>query len=313
MTTSTARRALPLLLAGTLAALSSPLRGQAPAPEAPAPEAPLTGVPADEALDPLLEAALRWSFSDSAGAARAEGQLHIARGSRRRRDPSVEAARFTSRADSLAWVRTRRAAGRDDRFRVVVSLIERRVDVLLGDDTLLSAPAAVAANDRLAFAGRTWTFSTPRGLHRVVRKEADPLWIPPDWHYAEVARDNGLRLGRVPGRGSLRLADGSRLTVRDRFVGVIPKGSRRFMPLPVDEEVVFDETLFIPPVGSLNRRIDGELGRYRLDLGDGYLLHGTPEKDSIGNAVTHGCVRLNDEDIEWLYDHVPVGTPVYIY
>jgi L,D-transpeptidase YbiS len=50
-----------------------------------------------------------------------------------------------------------------------------------------------------------------------------------------------------------------------------------------------------------------------LNLGDGYLLHGTPYKESIGLAATHGCVRLRDEDIEWLYDHVPVGTKVYIY
>ena len=40
---------------------------------------------------------------------------------------------------------------------------------------------------------------------------------------------------------------------------------------------------------------------------------GTPYKKSIGMAATHGCIRLNDEDIEWLYDHVPVGTKVYIY
>ena len=32
--------------------------------------------------------------------------------------------------------------------------------------------------------------------------------------------------------------------------------------------------------------------------------HGTPFKDSIGKAVTHGCIRLSDEDITWLYQHV---------
>ena len=29
--------------------------------------------------------------------------------------------------------------------------------------------------------------------------------------------------------------------------------------------------------------------------------------------MTHGCVRLADDDIEWLYENVPVGTKVYIY
>jgi len=57
----------------------------------------------------------------------------------------------------------------------------------------------------------------------------------------------------------------------------------------------------------------GELGHYRLALGDGYMLHGTPYKASIGSSVTHGCIRLHDEDIEWLYENVPVGTRVYLY
>jgi len=46
------------------------------------------------------------------------------------------------------------------------------------------------------------------------------------------------------------------------------------------------------------REIVGELGHFRLDLGNGYLLHGTPYAKSIGAAVTHGCVRLYDEDID---------------
>jgi lipoprotein-anchoring transpeptidase ErfK/SrfK len=86
-----------------------------------------------------------------------------------------------------------------------------------------------------------------------------------------------------------------------------------FQTLPTDEHIVFDETLFIPPMGTKNRRVAGALGKYRLDLGDGYLLHGTPYDKSIGRAVTHGCIRLRDADIEWLYRHVPVGTEVQIY
>jgi len=220
---------------------------------------------------------------------------------------------YRSRADSLASVRTRGAAARDTRFRVVVSLLDRRVAVMLGADTIHSAPAAVATGETFTYGGRVWTFTTPRGMHRVRRKEIEPLWIPPDWHYAEVARANGLRLGVLPAARGVTLADGTRLTVRDRVVGIIRPGTTTFLPLPTDEEIVFDETLFIPPVGTINRRIVGELGPYGLDLGDGYLLHGTPDKETIGAAATHGCVRLHDEDIEWLYTFVPVGTPVYIY
>jgi hypothetical protein len=99
--------------------------------------------------------------------------------------------------------------------------------------------------------------------------------------------------------------------VQDGVAGVIENG--QFLSLPTDEHIVFGDTLYVPPLGSKNRKVEGELGKFRLNMGDGFLLHGTPYKDSIGLAATHGCVRLRDEDIEWLYEHVPVGTKVYIY
>lgn len=58
------------------------------------------------------------------------------------------------------------------------------------------------------------------------------------------------------------------------------------------------------------------LGAYALYLnlpGD-YRIHGTDIDKifGIGMQITHGCVRMYPEDIEALYNMVPVGTPVYI-
>lgn len=41
-------------------------------------------------------------------------------------------------------------------------------------------------------------------------------------------------------------------------------------------------------------------------------LHGTNEEDLIGQAVSHGCIRLREADIQALYDQISVGTPVEI-
>lgn len=41
-------------------------------------------------------------------------------------------------------------------------------------------------------------------------------------------------------------------------------------------------------------------------------FHGTPNRDSVGGAVSHGCVRLFDEDVRELFDMVQVGTPVTV-
>lgn len=48
-------------------------------------------------------------------------------------------------------------------------------------------------------------------------------------------------------------------------------------------------------------------------MGNGYLLHATPDEDSIGQLATHGCIRLRSDDIEWLFENVPVGAAVYLY
>ncbi len=44
----------------------------------------------------------------------------------------------------------------------------------------------------------------------------------------------------------------------------------------------------------------------------GVGIHGTPEDGSIGYSLSHGCIRMHIPQAEWLFDHVTVGTPVYI-
>jgi len=44
----------------------------------------------------------------------------------------------------------------------------------------------------------------------------------------------------------------------------------------------------------------------------GYGIHGTDNPSSIGSAASHGCVRMYNEDVNELYDIVPLGTPVRI-
>jgi lipoprotein-anchoring transpeptidase ErfK/SrfK len=41
-------------------------------------------------------------------------------------------------------------------------------------------------------------------------------------------------------------------------------------------------------------------------------VHGTPWPNLLGQAVSHGCVRLHNRDIRYLKSHVPLGTPVKI-
>ena len=220
---------------------------------------------------------------------------------------------FDSRADRREYEAARAKAERATGFHLVVDIFDHTLYVIDGQDTLRTVTVATASNNTLRYGGKTWRFETPRGVRTVLEKEKEPSWMPPEWHYAEVASQYGLKLRHLQRGERVRVRNGTILTTRGDEVGVIQPGETEFVPLVLDEHIVFDNTLFIPPAGTKHRTMKGELGHFRLKLGDGYQLHGTPNKASIGTSATHGCVRMHDEDIEWLYNNVPIGTKVYLY
>jgi L,D-transpeptidase ErfK/SrfK len=58
---------------------------------------------------------------------------------------------------------------------------------------------------------------------------------------------------------------------------------------------------------------DNPLGKHAMRLSKpGYLLHGTHKPAGVGMTVSHGCIRMFPEDIETLFNIVPIGTQVRI-
>lgn len=98
-----------------------------------------------------------------------------------------------------------------------------------------------------------------------------------------------------------------------------PKGKftiqdKRVNPVWTRPDWAFVEEGFpIPSKNHSSRYEYGVLGDYALSLGDGYLIHGTLYKRFIGMPVTHGCVRLGDEDLEAIFRTLSVGSKVYIF
>ena len=65
---------------------------------------------------------------------------------------------------------------------------------------------------------------------------------------------------------------------------------------------------------ELEDRIEaGTLGDYALGFGQGYFIHGTLYSRLLGRNVTHGCVRVGDEDLKAVFKAVPIGAKIYIY
>lgn len=69
----------------------------------------------------------------------------------------------------------------------------------------------------------------------------------------------------------------------------------------------------VPAQNAPERNEEGVLGDYALSLGDGYMLHGTLYQRFLGMPVTHGCIRLGDDDLKAIYQHLNVGSEVFIY
>ncbi len=78
-----------------------------------------------------------------------------------------------------------------------------------------------------------------------------------------------------------------------------------------------------PPPEMLKRRPDlprhmaggmeNPLGARALYLGSSnYRIHGSNEPDTIGQAVSSGCIRMTNDDVVDLYSRVPIGTPVVV-
>ncbi|HEU5210665.1 MAG TPA: L,D-transpeptidase [Longimicrobiales bacterium] len=197
--------------------------------------------------------------------------------------------------------------------RIVVSIDKRWLWYIVGPDTIISVPVAVGMNRGFEYAGRSFHFSTPRGTRRVLAKEEAPVWTVPEWHYYERGRHQGLEVVKLARDSRVDLSDGTVIVVRGDDVGRINHYGN-FWPFTPGNEIIFDGKVFVPPMGTNQRRVPNALGPYKLDTGNGYLIHGTHiyNEESVGQAVSHGCVRMNNQDLERLYWMVEPGTTVVI-
>lgn len=213
---------------------------------------------------------------------------------------------------SVSATRVWRKALTSRGLRVLVGTESRGLWLMRDTVVVFRAPVAVGMEEGFTYNGRKYDFTTPVGLRSVRGKATDPLWVPPDWHYFEKAVERDLEVVHLKKGQRVRLGDGTHIEVRGEDVGRINQFGN-FWAFTPGTEIIFDDTIYIPPIGTRQRQIPEVLGTHKLELGDGYLIHGTNQDTSIGDAVSHGCVRMYNEDVARLSELVPVGTPVFIF
>jgi outer membrane protein assembly factor BamB len=219
-------------------------------------------------------------------------------------------------SDSLKSLLTDSPDAPRDRPYLVVSIAENRLWYKQGDKVLFTTRVATGSGKTMvgSGSGRHYKFDTPRGRLVVERKDTDPAWVPPDWHFEEQARKRGLGLARLNRGEEIPAQDGGVVTVvGSDVVKRYPDGRQVTLEATDGREIVVNGKIVIPPFGTTQRKYTDVLGTHRLYLGDGYGIHGTNNPASIGQSVSHGCIRVRNEDIAILHDMVPLGTPVFIY
>jgi lipoprotein-anchoring transpeptidase ErfK/SrfK len=190
----------------------------------------------------------------------------------------------------------------DSDFVITVSTTENKVYARRNGQLVFEAVCSTGSNSTLQTGGETKVFRTPIGRFRIKSKEENPKWVPPDWHYIEEARKYGADVVRL---------DHGR-SIGDVFVsnGEVYAGGS---PVEPGKMIYRGGAVVIPPIGTRARQIPDVLGTHRLNLGDGYALHGTQQVKLLGQNVSHGCVRLHNDDIARLFSMASVGDEVIIY
>lgn len=95
--------------------------------------------------------------------------------------------------------------------------------------------------------------------------------------------------------------------------GIFTITSKLVNPIWIKPDWTFLEEGKPVPRNIKDRAEAGVLGNYALGFGKGYFIHGTLYTRLLGSNITHGCIRLGDEDLDYVYKTVSVGTMIMIF
>jgi len=194
-----------------------------------------------------------------------------------------------------------------DRQPMVVNGVDAAAETLGGAEDSLLADIAPLEIDVEKLQASLNAQATP-GLYLVVDRANNRLWVR--------SRDSVV-LEAVVSTGShtiLRESTGRKRTwTFDTPSGRYPILSERRHPVWVKPDWAFLEEGQPPPERVIDRIENGSLGEWALDLGDGYMIHGTLYERLLGRSITHGCIRVGRDDLRAVARAAEPGTPVFIF
>ncbi len=147
----------------------------------------------------------------------------------------------------------------------------------------------------------------PKGIHIVVDSAHNLLYLKKG---SEVLRQAVISCGS----GSILEEPGG----KRKWIFDTPRGEFQVQSKLVDPTWVKPDWAFIEegkevPKNPEERLEPGVLGDFALGFGSGYFIHGTLYTRLLGRSVTHGCIRVGDDDLKAIFKVASIGTRIYIY
>jgi len=167
-------------------------------------------------------------------------------------------------------------------YYLTIDTRQNRFHLRRGDVLVRSGYCGTGKGWTNSDSGIVYNFGTPRGLREVVRTGENPYWYRPNWYWIE----RGMR------------------PPEPENLVVIPD------TLSWEEQITFYHDSLTSAERVMVKKVPGALGNYKLDLGDGILLHYGVGR---GRNSSHGCIRLSERDLEAIFQTLQVGDPVVIY
>lgn len=147
----------------------------------------------------------------------------------------------------------------------------------------------------------------PKGVYIVVDTGGNRLYVK---NANEITRECLISSGSG---NVLEDTSAGRKWVFDTPRGEFSVKSKALAPAWIKPDWAFVEEGEKAPKKYSDRVERGVLGDYALGFGNGYFIHGTLYTRMLGRNVTHGCIRMGDDDLAAVFKVAPMGTKLFIF